>query len=202
MEKITLDWAKAELVKWAREDLALRDALIAEGRLGEGYDVAMEALHVKNADRLERVISQLGFPTESRVEPEAAEAAWLIVQHAISRPNFMRACRDVLKAEPAANLRERVRLAYLEDRIAIFENRPQTYGTQFDYDANGELSPQPIADADGVDERRAALGLDSLAERTKKMRDRAQRASDYPRVGHAERKLQYEKWKRRVGWLK
>jgi hypothetical protein len=31
--------------------------------------------------------------------------------------------------------------AMLEDRIRAFEGRPQRYGTQFDWDANGEPSP-------------------------------------------------------------
>ena len=44
-------------------------------------------------------------------------------------------------------------LAYLEDRIAFFEGRPQVYGTQFDWDEQGQLSPLPIKDEANVDER-------------------------------------------------
>ncbi len=57
-------------------------------------------------------------------------------------------------------------VAYLEDRIAVFEHRPQTYGTQFG--AGGV--PQPIADPTHVDERRKAIGLGSMAEYRDEMR--------------------------------
>src|SRR3972149_6607871 len=44
--------------------------------------------------------------------------------------------------------------AYLGDRIAMYEGRGQLFGTQFDWDANGVLSPAPIADPSTVDSRR------------------------------------------------
>jgi hypothetical protein len=51
----------------------------------------------------------------------------------------------------------------LEDRIRALEGRPQTFGTQLDWQA-GRLSPLPIEDEAGVDARRAKAGLSPLAE--------------------------------------
>jgi hypothetical protein len=90
--------------------------------------------------------------------------------------------------------------AMLEDRIRISEGRPQRYGTQFDWDANGELSPLPIEDADGVDDRRRMLGLTplehELAERRRAMTEGRERPpADWPA-----RQREVETWLRAVGW--
>src|SRR5437870_12291511 len=54
-------------------------------------------------------------------------------------------------------------VAMLEDRIRTFEGRPQRYGTQFDWDEHGRLSPLPLEDPAGVDARRRATGPGPLA---------------------------------------
>jgi hypothetical protein len=56
--------------------------------------------------------------------------------------------------------------AYLHDRIAVAEQRPQRWGTQFVM--GGE--PAPIEDEAHVDERRAAIGLDSMASYAARLR--------------------------------
>ena len=48
--------------------------------------------------------------------------------------------------------------AYLYDRVAVAENRPQRFGTQF-----RDTDPFPIEDEAHVDERRASVGLPSMA---------------------------------------
>ncbi len=89
-------------------------------------------------------------------------------------------------------------VAYLEDRIAFFERRPQRYGTQFDWDERGMLSPWPIEDPDGVDARRAAVGLPPLADRIAQVRKSAQGSvpPDYAR-----RQAEMLAWSRSVGWI-
>ena len=54
----------------------------------------------------------------------------------------------------------------------MYEGKPQRYGTQFDRDDDGLLSPVPCDDPALVDRRRAALGLPPLAEVTAEMRKR------------------------------
>jgi hypothetical protein len=53
--------------------------------------------------------------------------------------------------------------AYLEDRIAMYEGRPQRYGTQWmDDPRDGRIRPWTLVDAEHVDELRASVGLDPL----------------------------------------
>ena len=80
------------------------------------------------------------------------------------------------------------------------EGREQTFGTQFDVDANGQLSPAPIRDAANVDARRAALGLPPMAATIAEMRANAAAEGVAPPADLAQRRAQFEAWARRVGW--
>ena len=62
----------------------------------------------------------------------------------------------------------RSHIAYLTDRVAVNEGRPQRYGTQFTL-VDGKMVPQPIENLDELDERRADMGLQSMAEYTQHM---------------------------------
>ncbi|PHI18487.1 hypothetical protein CEQ90_17555 [Lewinellaceae bacterium SD302] len=187
------------LIQLQAADLALRNQLIEQGRLGDGYDHAMEQLHLKNADKLSSIMDDIGYPTADKVGISASKAAWLVIQHAISRPDFMRRCRDALQDEIKLDNGDPIQLAYLTDRIAVFEGRPQLYGTQFDWDEHGQMSPQSCDDIAAVDRRRAKLGLNTLAEQTRAMRERVKAEGQFAPVGDT-RKKSYEEWRVRVGW--
>jgi hypothetical protein len=160
----------AELVAMARADRELRAELASSGVLFGGYHQRMRALHERNAERLADIMQHVGWPCADRVGAEASRAAWLIAQHAISRPDIMRAAHCALTVAVRRNGAAAIDLAHLDDRIAVFEGRPQRYGTQFDWDATGEMSPAPIGDPDRVDERRASVGLGRMRERVAQMR--------------------------------
>src|SRR5712691_1583135 len=108
----------------------------------------------------------------------------------------VRSCSTALSTLQAAAGRGEVpplQPAMLEDRIRTFEGRPQRYGTQFDWDADGELSPLPIEDPTGLDDRRRALGLGPLEDELMARRAMAQSPERSPglalRAGAKERKL-------------
>nr|WP_150136038.1 DUF6624 domain-containing protein [Streptomyces hyaluromycini] len=62
-------------------------------------------------------------------------------------------------------------LAYLTDRVLVAAGEPQLYGTQYTDDPDGSNQRlQPVADPDQLDERRAAMGLDTAAEYDQRMR--------------------------------
>jgi hypothetical protein len=57
-------------------------------------------------------------------------------------------------------------IAYLTDRIRMNEKRPQLYGSQYvkDPDDPKRWVPYMLEDPARIDERRAAMGLSTLAE--------------------------------------
>lgn len=193
------DWP-ALLIAAARRDGQTRARLAASGALFSGYHPEMEAVHGENAALLARAFGAIGWPGRGVLGDEGAAAAFIILQHAIGHPDLQRrGLALMLEAIPKgeANVLD---AAYLSDRIATFEGRAQTFGTQFDWDGDGLLSPAPIADPQGVDERRASVGLPPMAETIAHMRANAAAEGETAPADLQQRRADYEAWARRVGW--
>jgi len=191
----------AEIIAMAREDLRKRAELAETGALFEGYHPDMERIHTANARRLEDIITDIGgWPCAAIAGEEAAEAAWLIVQHAIGLPDFQRKMLPLIQKAAEAGDVPAWQAAYLEDRIRVFEGRPQIYGTQFDWDETGVLSPLPIENPQDVNLRRAAVGLDTIEEKTATMRRRAEAEGETPAKAPQKRREEAEDWARKAGW--
>lgn len=182
-------------------DLELRDRLVKEGQLGEGYNQEMEELHNSNAHLLNDIIDTIGYPTIDKVGEEASEAAWLIIQHSIGQPGFMKKCKKLLEKAVSENQADPKNLAYLADRIAVLEGKPQLFGTQFDWDENGELNPRRYDDVGEVNRRRQALGLNTLDAQTVLMRRQAEKENQSPPEDYEERKKTMDEWRKATGWI-
>lgn len=183
-----------------RDDRA-RSRLLAQGILFDGYAAEMETVHRDNARELARILDRHGWPGRSLVGREAAAAAWIIAQHAISLPDFQRRCRRFLERAVAAGEAEPEEHSRLVDRIRFNERRPQVYGTILDWDERGELSPWPIEDEESVDERRRRSGLPPLAAAVAAARRAARSEGETPRGSFERRQRRIDEWSRAVGWL-
>ncbi len=193
------DWA-ALLVSAAHRDIEVRTRLAQSGELYAGYHPEMEAVHLENAALLEHALDDIGWPGRDALGEDAARAAFLILQHAISRPDLQRlGLALILDAIPLGHANA-LDAAYLADRIAMFEGGEQTFGTQFDWDENGQLSPSPTRDPARLDERRASVGLPPMAETIAHMRANAAAKGERPPADLAQRRVDFESWARRVGW--
>lgn len=184
-----------------KKDLELRDELIRKGVLGEGYNEEMQELHDKNAKILNDIIDTIGYPTIDKVGEEASKAAWLVIQHSIGQPHFMKKCSALLEQAVKENKADPKNLAYLTDRIAVYEEKHQCYGTQFDWDENGRLSPYPIKDSANVNQRRRSVGLNTLEEQTIIIREQAKNENQNPPTDLIKRKKDFYTWRKTVGWI-
>lgn len=181
-------------------DLELRDRLIKDRRLGEGYNGEMEALHNRNAAILNDIIDKIGYPTIDKVGKEASDAAWLVIQHAIGQPGFMNRCVKLLENAVAENKADPKNLAYLTDRIAVLRGQPQLYGTQFDWDENGELNPNRFDDLARVNQRRKSVGLNTLEDQTVMIRSQARSEHQSSPADYEKRRQEFNEWRKAVGW--
>jgi hypothetical protein len=161
----------------------------------------MAELHNRNAEILSGIIEKIGYPTADKVGQEAGEAAWLIIQHSIGKPKFMKRCAQLLESLIEEDIKYHRYYAYLTDRIAVFENHPQLYGTQFDWDENGELNPNPYDDLTSVNRRRKVIGLNTLEEQTKNMRTNVETENQAPPPDLKKRAKEMEIWKSKTGWI-
>jgi hypothetical protein len=196
------DWdaIRSELLAMAEEDLRVRSELAADGSLFGTYHPRMRAVHDVHASRLASMFEQWGWPGEPQVGADGAKAAWLIVQHAIAQPQIQRRALEALRTAAARGDVPQLQPAMLDDRIRTLEGRPQRYGTQFDWDAEGMLSPLPIDDPGRVDDRRRGLGLGSLAEAAREHRDAARASGERPPADWPAYRRRMEEWLREVGW--
>src|SRR5579859_7847592 len=119
-----------ELIAMRAEDLRVREELLQSGELERGYALRMEAVHRKNAHRLREIIAKHGWPDTEVAGRDGTLAAWFIAQHAIGEPDFLREALALIQHKVKRGEVPRAQEAYLFDRIAMYEGRPQRYGTQ------------------------------------------------------------------------
>jgi hypothetical protein len=148
------DALRAELLRRVEIDQVARKALDVDGMLEADGE---------NLPWLKGVVAEHGWPGASLVGTDGAHAAWLLAQHADADPAFQRRCLDLLAAAVEAGEATVRELAYLTDRVLLAEGQPQVYGTQVTHQG-GRAEPCDLRDPDGVDERRALVGLEPLAD--------------------------------------
>jgi hypothetical protein len=174
-------------------DQSIRETLERRGVLEDTYHPEMEKVHLDNSRKLQELIQQMGFPVTSNAGEEGVRLSWLIIQHSISMPDFMKESLVQMRLAAAQNDYPLELLAYTDDRIAFFEGRPQLYGTNFDWQ-DGSLRPTPIADPQNVDLRRKSLGLPPLAETLFKF------SHSRPPKDLEIKAKEFAAWLKKVGW--
>ncbi len=150
-----------EIIEMARVDQDMRNNLSPE----RSWDFSIDQ---NNTARMKEIISDIGWPTISKVGKLASSMAWLLVQHADHDPKFQAECLELLKNVNRDDIDIR-NIAYLEDRVRVNTGRPTLYGTQFYNDANGNFGPREIEDIENLDKRREQMGLESFEEYTQRM---------------------------------
>ena len=184
------------LLDMAARDQALRAELTASGALDTFYHSRLEELHRANASRLRQIIAVFGWPGTALVGPDGAQAAWRIALHSISEPPFMRQCRDLINAASDAGDVPRWQFALIDDRIRVYEGKPQRYGTQLRNGPNG-LEPYPLENDSRVNSMRMQAGLPPLAQTLAKARAQPQPA---PATQAASEAAELE-FRRSAGWI-
>ncbi len=187
---------RKQLLSLIEEDDRVREELAADGSLFEGYHPRMEAVHRRNAEGLRVIIQEHGWPGFDLVGKDGEEAAWRIVQHSIGEPDFMRTALILLKTAVENQQAPLSQIAYLEDRIRLFEGKNQLYGTSLDWDEQGQMSPYPaIENPENLNERRAQMGLPPL--------QKAHIPPDEKPPGDLNaRRIEMDEWARSKGWRK
>jgi hypothetical protein len=194
---------QAKLLAILESDQAPRLQLETAAR-EKGYNspevAALQDTMLENDDAniatVSALLDQRGWITPEVGGPQASHTLFMVIQHAALpwQQKYLPLVREAVKAgwlKPG-------NLALLEDRVALREGRPQTYGSQLRTDSSGKLYVQPLIDPEHVDERRAAIGLPPMADYVKHWnltwdveaykRDLAQMAPPQPEVPMPSRK--------------
>ena len=158
-----------ELMRMVKVDQEVRGAAVKD-RKNRDLWAKMTEVDRKNTSRMKEIVKKYGWPGKSLVGKEGANAAWLLVQHADRDRAFQKECLPLLQAAAATGEAARAHVAYLTDRVLVGDKKPQVYATQFTQNEKGEMVPQPMEDEANVDKRRKEMGLPTLEEYKKVMR--------------------------------
>ncbi len=115
-----------------------------------------------NLAMVTRIIDEKGWLGKDIIGSEGNNTLFLVIQHS-NLPTMLKylpIIRDAVKKGDASA----GSLAMLEDRVNMFQNKKQLYGSQLVTDPQtGKYILHPIADPDHLDERRAKVGLGPIA---------------------------------------
>jgi hypothetical protein len=128
---------------------------------------AVEAIDADNTTWMREVIAASGWPGASQVGADGAHAAWLLIQHASL--DLQRQCLPLLASAVATADATIQQFAWLLDRIRMRLDLPQVFGSQFQM-IGDDLTSYQIEDPEHVDERRAAIGVGTVADQAERIR--------------------------------
>ena len=131
----------------------------------EQIRIRWQDIDSKNTAELKALLEVHGWPVISRFGEMADGDAWLLVQHADHDRDFQRETLYLLETLMLEGETSPTNFAYLYDRVAAAERRPQRFGTQYHcVSREGGLTVGELEDEENVDSLRASVGLSSLDE--------------------------------------
>jgi len=127
------------------------------------------AAHMGTADEFNTAILQTLLETRVWLNDEvdgagASYDAWLIAQHADRDRPFQKDVLSRMEKVLDKGWVSKSNYAYLYDRVASADKKPQRYGTQGRCVATGKWEPNELEAPEKIDERRASVGLGTLGD--------------------------------------
>lgn len=130
---------------------------------------AMTTRDQANTEWLAKIVTVEGWPKRSKVGQNAANAAWLLAQHADNNPAFQLRALRLMTPLVAQKEVDPQQFAMLTDRVELKLSGRQRYGTQWTC-AAGKRKPLPLTQDDAATDRlRKTAGLDTIAENAARM---------------------------------
>jgi hypothetical protein len=153
----------SELATMRVADQPLREYLVENGQISQRLGNGLALIDRTNTLRMKALLKHCGWPVTSKYGKEASADAWLLIQHADQDRPFQRAALALLEQAVKGGEARGGDLAYLSDRLAASEGRPQLYGTQFKGAENCKMILAPIDSREAVNARRRAIpGMPTL----------------------------------------
>ncbi|MEA9606813.1 DUF6624 domain-containing protein [Xanthomonas campestris pv. plantaginis] len=153
---------REQLLERLRNDQQVRSEVFVDGKVSGDWKKLL-AVDRDNTAWLKEVVASKGWPGNRLVGVEGASAALLLVQHADADPAFQQQMLPLLEAALTRQDVAADDVALLTDRVLRAQGKPQRYGTQFKPGADGSMVLEPTEDEAGLDARRRAVGLPSMA---------------------------------------
>lgn len=170
--RVAMGWAREAPGAWSND--SLRKALLSLGRADQDARQGITPEQLKDTTfdrqlmlgdsirsaRMSAILDRYGWPGKSMVGVSGEGAAFLLVQHSATLgPRGLALMQAAKPGEVSPS-----DLALVIDRQRTDSGRPQTYGSQLDFQHPPDLRFFAIEDPANVDERRATMGLPPLRQ--------------------------------------
>ncbi len=147
--------------------------LAAHNRQPHDSIAEAEALHeMQRVDKLNqeqicKILDSRGFVGSDKVG-DAVGTFWAVIQH--SDVNIQKKYLPLFREAAKKGDLAKEGVAMMEDRINMFEGKPQRYGSQIEEDEHGNPRLYQLLDESKVDEWRSEMGMEPLKDYLRKMR--------------------------------
>lgn len=165
-EDASESWTPAlaeELLAMGVLDQEVREGLGPESVADSAFMSRMVRTDSANSRRLRELVEAHGWPRASEVGLEAAQAAFLVVQHT-PYEDWQRSMLSHVEGAVHSGDLDGQAFAMLHDRVQVKAGEPQTYGTQLSSTEDGKLRLDSLENPAAVDSLRAELGMPPLGE--------------------------------------
>ena len=170
------EWVKRKIQHMVDVDQYIRKAGIQdkyspeEGKyLAEKFRERFSYVDKSNTKDLKELMKVHGWFRISEFGKETAHFAWLLVQHADRDVPFQKDVLQIMERLYPVGEAAPGDYAYLFDRVATNEDRPQRYGTQGKCVGSKKWKPNLLEDGEKVDELRKSMDLGTLEEYKKRI---------------------------------
>ncbi len=114
-----------------------------------------------NLANVRAIIDKHGWLSVNEVGRIGNTTLWLVLQHAPL--SVMEHYLPVLQRAVDSGKASKKNLAYFQDRILMYQGKPQLYGTQYKIlDGSVEMKLWDVAEPENLDKRRASMGLQPM----------------------------------------
>ena len=187
------------LLDAVKKDKKIYKELFDAGELNKPvYNAVMKQCHEENADLLEKFLDTYGWPFPDDYGEDVHEAAWFIAIHAVSRPALIKRVAQLMYNAWKSGKISGKYCANFYDRIELYEGRKQLYGTHL-FPSESGWQAKYLIDPEMVNDRRKALGLQSLEEW---IAESEQEGSGFEDVDEEAYQKEFDLWCKQTGWRK
>ena len=150
-----------------QEPISIRDSLIdihgAESDEAEVYQKIYRENHVVNMEKVRTILDTYGWPESSLIGEQGVRTICNVIQH--DNQETRELYIPMMKQAVLDNKLEARWLVRAQDRLATDKGELQIYGGQMKYyPETKSFNVWPVYDPENIDERRAEIGLEPIAQ--------------------------------------
>ena len=151
----------------SKQEEILSEIYKLDQKMRSGNNIFDPEIDTQNLITIKNLIKKCGMPTLEEVNSKQMSAIWLVFQHADN--DIRKEYFPLLKQAAKNGDIKKSAMALMEDRILMYDGKPQVYGSQVIKDnKTDKWKLYNLENKETVDRRRKEVGLNPLSEYLKR----------------------------------